>query len=261
MIGGTIHRMRFLPLRAIIEGIRLCVGEKEIRRFAVRPWIIGLLAYAVSLIGALYAHAGLVFRLAGVADGFWGSILYALVWVLAAALLIITATIITFVLVMVLGGIYQTSIAEHVLARMGAKEAPAGTTYASAGKEFVRSVAVESLKLLWILPLMFLVFILGFIPPLLPLAIIAAAWLLAYQSVDFALDVLKFPVWRRVRYAAGHAAPLAIFGLGLMALALLPLAIIFLPPVGAAGGAWLVFSLGGPNGVSSSASKTPDAPV
>lgn len=235
--------MNLLPLQALATGMKLCLGNKTIRHLALGPWIIGIFSSIASMIGAYYAHGVVVAHFIGTPQGFLSWLAYLAVWLGTAVLLIAVALLVSFLLVMLLAGIFQNSIAEYILMEMKNPAPTPGSTPTALAREILRSISVESVKLLWLIPVFMLLFLLGFVPLFLPVVFVLSAWLLAYQAVDFALDVLKYSAGQRLNYALKHFMPLMLFGMGLLGLALIPLAIILLPPIAVAGGTFLVSEL------------------
>ena len=222
---------------ALLHGLRLCLFDPAVRRFAIWPWIVGAVGYPISLFGAYRAHGPLLGWLVGDPVGWWSWIVFWLTWLVAALLLLGASFILTFALVAIFAGAFQSSVAAAVLRASGV-EPPADTS--SLISEVGRTAAVELKKLLVLLPLMILAFIVGFVPLLAPIALAMTAWLLSYQFVDVTLDLFRLPVRRRLRFARRNTGPLLCFGFTLMVCWAVPFLGIFLAPAAAAGAAWLI---------------------
>ena len=158
-----------------------------------------------------------------------------------ALLLFLAAGLFTVIVVMTIAVVSQTSIAVAALQLFGhdaPQEQPSGA--AGLAKEAVRTISVEMLKLVWLVPLFIVLLIAGLIPFLAPLALLLGSWLLAYQFVDLILDIYKLTAWQRMRFALNHFLLLSCFGLVLMLIWALPLAGVLLVPAAHAGAVWLL---------------------
>lgn len=107
-----------------------------------------------------------------------------------------------------------------------------------------RTITVESLKLLWLIPLFIILFILGLVPLLTPFAVLLASWLLAFQFVDITLDIFRLKSSERLRFCIKYALPITLYGLSLTVLWAIPFVGWVLPPAACAGAAWLLSSMG-----------------
>lgn len=227
-------------LLAIIQGFKLCFTRKEIRRLAFWPWLVGFVCYGSAVVGAFYTHGPILAWVVGTPEGFWMTIVYYLAWVLVAMLLLVASMLVTIVFVMIFTSVFQNAIATRVLRDAGIAVPEETTGVSGVAKETARTLVVESAKLLWLLPLGALVFLVGFIPILAPVALFAAAWLLAYQFVDVVLDVLKVGAWKRLLFAVRHGLTMVLFGLTLSLCWAVPFLGFLLPPIAVAGAAWLL---------------------
>ena len=232
--------MSMLPLRALVQGVRLCVGDPAVRRSALRPWLIGIVCALAAIAGVFYGHGYVVGRIVSPPSSILTGALYVAVWLVAALSLTALAIGASLMIVMALSGIYQTQIAEHVLRRFGAVQESAP---GSGIRQAMRTISIELTKLLWMVPVFVALFLLGLIPLLWPIVLPLTAWFIAYQAIDFALDVLGMGVLERLGYAVRHSGSVVLYGLGLVVVGLIPFAIIVLPPIAVAGGAYLVAEL------------------
>ncbi len=221
---------------APLVGILLCFKNKDIRRLALWPWFVGTLSYITTVTTAYYSfpiiyeyfdidRSGHFISLAN-----WG------IWALTAFSLLLTTLVVSLVLVLVLSGFFQTSIAIKVLELNGV-EVPPESGLAS---EATRTVFNELLKLLWILPLGLLIFIFGLIPILTPVALTLGAWILSYQFVDIVLDSLKISARKRLSFSIKHFLKLTIFGFILAICWAIPFLGVILMPCATAAAAWLL---------------------
>ncbi len=230
----------FRSITAIIHGFILCFSNKELRKLAIRPWLIGVVCYFLSLVGAYYSHGPLLSLFVETAEGFFGTIIYYGAWVFVALLLLIASMVISLTAVMILGGPFQTALAIAVFKLQNKKIPEEEEGVKATVKEVSRTIATESTKLLWLLPLFVIVAIIGFIPFLMPFAVVVASWLLAFQFIDVPLDVLKLPTRQRIGFAARHLTTVICFGLTLSACWAVPFLGLFLPPVAVVGATWLI---------------------
>ena len=225
---------------AIIKGLGLCLGDKKVRRLAMIPWGFGAVCYIGSVYAAYRTHPILLKWAVGEPSGFWMWLLYGLAWLLFGVLLLVATLLISMTLVIVFTSVFQTDITIAVLQSLGRSmpEMPGGVR--GALSESSRAVAVEAAKLLWLVPLMGLLLIVGLIPLLTPFALALGAWLLAYQFVDIVLDVYRLTARGRFRFAKENTLLLIFFGGSLSAFWAVPLLGILLPPAAVAGAAWLL---------------------
>jgi len=225
------------PFLALFQGIRLCLFNASVRRHAKWPWLVGVFSYLGTLYGAYRLHGPLVHHFVAEPTGWWRTIVFALAWILAAALLFVASFIVSICLVMVFTSAFQAAIAQAALrAHAGDIELPESSMLA----ETTRTILVESVKLLWLVPLVILVFFVGLIPPLAPLALVLGAWLLAYQFVDIVLDLFHLSARERLRFGRTYSRSLIFFGLALTLCWAVPFLGVFLAPAATAGAAWLL---------------------
>jgi uncharacterized protein involved in cysteine biosynthesis len=227
-------------ITAIFKGFGYCLFNNSVRRLAIWPWLIGLFCYILSLGGAIYLHPLLLQFLIGEPSGFWRTVLYYLVWLLSAALLLVVAGLITVMLVMVFASVFQTAIAANVLKELGRKTPPEIPGFKGLMKETIRTVRVETFKLLWLLPVFAVVLIAGLIPVFAPIALLLGAWLLAYQFLDVVLDLYKLNTRARIMFAVRNLPLVTCFGLSLTVCWAIPLVGVLLAPVAVAAAAWLL---------------------
>ncbi|MFN8390558.1 MAG: EI24 domain-containing protein [Bdellovibrionota bacterium] len=230
----------FRATTAIFHGLRIVLSERSVRSLAVRPWAIGFVSYCLTCFGAIRAHAPLVHWMAGDPTSVGTTILHAGAWILSALLLLVGSMIVSISIVLVLAGLFQSAIAAAVLVHLGSIPPETGDSFLDLAGETGRSILVELKKLIWLLPLMSLAFVLGFIPLLSPFALLVAAWLLAYQFVDTVLDLFKLGAGDRLRFATRHAPLLIVFGAVLTLCWAVPFLGIILAPAASAGAAWLL---------------------
>lgn len=225
---------------AILKGLDLCLRKPSVRRLAVVPWILGAFCYIASVIGAYHAHPLLLEWAVGDPEGFWRHILYWFAYLSFAVLLLLVTLILTMTLVMLCTSVFQTAIVQRVLEELREPFPEEQAGMRGLVKETGRTIVVEAAKLLWLLPLMLIVLIIGFIPLLTPFALLLGAWLLAYQFIDIVLDVYRVPARARFRFARQHSFLLVSFGLSLSICWAVPFLGILLPPAAVAGASWLL---------------------
>ncbi len=229
---------------AIFKGFGFCFSQKQIRRLALWPWLIGAIVYIAAAIGASYAHGSLLSLVVSEPSGFLSYIYYGLAWILVSSLLLVGTLLITVILVMVFTGVFQTAIAVETLKHIGASVPAEQSGVAATVKEAGRTIFTESAKLFWLVPLICFTFILGLIPFLTPVALVLGGWLLAYQFIDVVLDVYRMKTRARIGFAAKHAILMVCFGLGLAACSIIPFVGLLIPPVATAGAAWFLHETG-----------------
>ncbi len=225
------------PVLALLQGLKLCFFTDRVRRHALWPWGIGFVAYCLSLVGAYYSHATVLDWIEPNVSGWMLTLLHPLAWLLAALMLLAVSIIVSVVLVSVLAGVFQSEIAKEVLAIHGIA---LGTQEHSLYQEARRTVFVELRKLLVLVPLMAMAFTLSWIPFLAPVAVVIAAWLLAFQFVDLTLDLFHLPIRRRIRFAYDFKLSFTCFGLILVVCWAVPFLGLLLSPIAAAGAAWML---------------------
>jgi len=227
----------FRALIAIPKGLQICLFEKQVRSLAMWPWIVGIFSYFTSLIGVYFLHPVVLSMVAPLPEGIWNSILFYLAWFFLGLSLVIISIVLSIAFVMVFTAVFQTEIATKVLA-LSSLDLPKQEE--GIIKEGTRTILTEAGKLLWILPLMIVIFLIGLIPIFTPFAFAANAWLLSYQFVDIVLEIFKTTSKERFRFARKNALSLTVFGASLTFLWAIPLLGLLLPPAVVAGAAWLI---------------------
>ncbi len=225
---------------AILRGLSLCLRDGEVRSLATRPILWGVLVYALAIVGAYFSHGWFVGLIAsGDPSGILGTIWYWTAWVLASVLLAVVMGIVAVVAVIAVSGPYQSAIARQVLIRRGivVPEEAGGVT--GVVREVGRTVGVEAGKLVRLLPVIVALPLLGFVPFLTPVVLVAGSWMLAFQFVDVVLDLFKVPVRERFAIARRRWLTVTLFGAGTATLFMVPFAGIVLAPAAAAGAATL----------------------
>jgi uncharacterized protein involved in cysteine biosynthesis len=225
---------------AVMKGVELCVARREVRKYAMWPWLVGTFCYIASLISVYFVHPILLDRIVGSPEGFWATALFYLAWLFFGLILLVLSMFISAVTVIIFTAVFQTEIAIQVLTICGHKIPPEASGITGVVKEGGRAIAVETGKLLWMVPLFIVITILGFIPILTPFALAANAWLLSYQFVDVVLDIFKTTSRQRFAFARRNGIVLCVFGLSLTFLWAVPFLGILLPPAAVAGAAWLL---------------------
>ncbi|MCB0323084.1 MAG: EI24 domain-containing protein [Bdellovibrionales bacterium] len=227
-------------LLALLKGLEFCLTHPAIRKLSLWPWCVGVVSYLGAVYAAYRSHPVLVSYLVAPPEGVWSWIVYSGAWLLVALVLVVLTMIGSTLLVLLCTAVFQTAIATHVLHTLGQSTPDEQTGMKGVVAETLRSISVESAKLLWLLPLMLLVLVTGFFPLVAPLSLLLAAWLLAYQFVDIVLDIYRLPARARLRFARHHAPLLICFGVTLSLAWAIPLLGILLPPAAVAGAAWLL---------------------
>lgn len=223
-------------LVAVFIGLKLCLTNAKIFRLALWPWSIGLLSYCICLYVAFSYHSEIMALITSPTTDYWGTIWYYLAWFLVSLALLLVCSSISLVMVMTLGSVFQSSIAREVI-QLSTFSVPAE---AGVLGELGRSIKIEGLKLLWILPLAIFIFIVALIPILTPLAIALGAWLLGYQFLDTALDIFHLGLRQRIGFALRNGLSVILFGLSLSLLFSIPFLGLFVMPAAVAGAAWLL---------------------
>ncbi len=223
---------------AVFHGFRLCFFDPHIRRLAIWPWIIGGCGYIVAFIISYNIHSSLVGYFVNDGSGILHNLWLGLVWLGVTLFLFIASMLLSVLIVLVFGGIFQSSIALRVASSSGLPLPGEADGMRGTIDEAFRSIRTESVKLLWLLPLSCVALIVGFIPFLAPAALVVGAWLLAYQFVDIVLDIFKLSAKKRLRFAMEHWIPVVTFGLVLSLICFIPFVGLLIPPVAVAGAAW-----------------------
>ncbi len=228
----------FNAVRSSLFGIKSCLSDPSVRRYALKPWAVGFIVYILAGVGAVFAHGPLIAAFTSDPSGFWSHVVYWLIWSGVTLGLIAAASILGVVVVFAVTGVFQTGIVRHVLSLESAPKPPAEASGAAAtAGEIGRTIYVEGTKLLWIVPFGLLILIGGFIPPLAPICFVLSAWLLAFESCDIVLDVYKIPVLKRLKLALGSPIVFTCFGAPFVLLSMIPLLGFMVPPLAAAGAA------------------------
>lgn len=231
-----------MALRALVgflEGARLCFRDPAIRRLAIRPWLFGALGYLAALFGAIHLHPTVVQSVASEPTGFWSSVLYWAAWALAGVMLLVAAAVVALLFTLLLGGLFQTAIAEEILRRKGFDIAEVRGISGISG-EVLRTILTEAVKLMWVVPVMIMLFVLGLIPLLTIPAAVAGGWLLGYTSFDVPLDALRTSALQRLGFSLRNPFLITTYGLLFMAVSIIPFLGILLAPVAVAGAATIL---------------------
>ena len=146
----------------------------------------------------------------------------------------------SLLITLIFSSFFQTSIATEIAKSYGLELPEEETGTAGLLKETSRSLLTEVIKLIWLVPLMLLLFVIGLIPVLTPFAVLTSAWLLAYGPLDIVLDVFKISALKRFKLSITHSKLLLSYGLSLTICGLIPFFAILLAPIAVAGAAWLV---------------------
>lgn len=206
----------------------------------MRPWLIGAAVYLLSLLPTFFFADDLAHLMVGDGSTFWNKFVYACALVVSFLLLFALSMILAMTLTLVLSAFFQEDIARAVL-RKRSELVPQLSVSRSLTQE-AYAISAELFRLLWLLPIFGLLVLIGFIPLLTPLALIAACWLLAFQFVDLALSVLGLGAFRRWGMLSRRPLLMLTFGALLTILWAIPLFGIFLAPIAVAAAASLVLN-------------------
>jgi uncharacterized protein involved in cysteine biosynthesis len=222
-------------ITACLNGFRLCFKDSEVRRLAIKPWLIGFVTY-ITIIGAAFyfIHEPAVLRIVNPPHGWWSSALYYVVSFTIGIVLFALSSMINLFLVMILSGRYQTQIATNLLLRLD-YEIPEDEGLTAIAAEVGRTIWTETTKYAWLIPAFVIVGVIGFFPILTIPALVMASWLMAYEGFDVVLDVTKAGTWSRFKFAMSNGISATVFGLPFVAMAMIPFAGMLLPPILAAG--------------------------
>ena len=212
----------------------MCVRDKKIRSLAIKPWIVATISYLFFGAILFYFHGEILGYLSPDGSGWWISFLQGLLWILVTVIVMTITTALSFVMALILSGIFQTEIAAEILRRNGLPVQTETETISEFSKMIIKSVTTESIKLLWILPLGTLLLILSLIPLLTIPAAVGGAWLLAYGSFDIVLDAWGTTALQRLSFAIRNGLTLVMFGLIMMACCIIPFGGLLLPPIASA---------------------------
>lgn len=232
------------PFTSIPRAFLIILGSRDILRLALWPWIVGALCYLLTGLSAIYLYTPLLYNLMHTPQNWWQAIIYFLLKIGLVILLFSTSLLLSITLVLILTSVFQTAIVEKTLSSLGRAYPGQNSGAKAIAKESLRTILVESIKLIWLLPLMLLCLIMGLIPLLTPFAIILAAWLLAFQFIDVVLDLYRLPIRKRFGFCRRHFFTVLGFGLSLTLLWAIPLLGILIPPVAAAAAGLMLHELG-----------------
>lgn len=225
---------------AIFKGTSLCFKNTKIRRLAFIPWIVASVSYILTTWVALSYRSSLLASFMSEGNSFFHVFLYNLASIGITLLLLFASMLISIILVLILTSVFQSAIASEVL-RMYNHECPQQSNGIKALlSETLRTMLTESFKLIWLLPLLLLLFFLGLIPIFTPIALVCSAWLLAYQFIDIVLDVLLVKARNRLFFSLRNSLTLICFGFSLTILWAIPFLGLFLVPAATAGASWLL---------------------
>jgi CysZ protein len=214
--GGVPVFSDFLSgLTAHVRGIRFALARKGYLGLAVIPFVLTSLLFAVGFsLFATHSDQFLAYFWSPDQAQTTGALLGALYWLYAHVvkyLLYLLSFVLMYFLFMVAANILAAPLYDLIAGRLAREARGGGTLEPTTGISVWRTVIEETKKALFVvvLPL-----VLVFIPVVGQiLAPLAAAWLLAYDFVDFSLcrDTPRFA--DRLRFAARR--PLLLLGFGL----------------------------------------------
>ena len=133
-------------ITAIIDGFKLCLFQANIRKLAIKPWLIGVVCYFLSLYVAYHTHGTVVSWLISDPSSWWTNILFYLVWFIAALILVIVSLIASVAIILVLSGFFQSSIALEVLKSYEIKIPEEDESIKGLAKEAGRSILLNQLS-------------------------------------------------------------------------------------------------------------------
>jgi len=226
------------PIIAPFKGLELCLTNPEVRKFAIKPWLIGAASYFLVAPAAIYSHSYLTASISPAGNSFIANLISFFAWLGVAFGLLLGTIVFTFSIVLIAGSYFHSQIARFILNASG--KLPADQTLLS---EIARTGVTEALKLFWLIPLFLITFILGLIPFFTPVAFVLGSLLLSYQFFDYPLDSLQQGAFRRFAFLMRHVFSATLFGATLIALGTIPFVALFLPPIAVAGAAWLFIEM------------------
>ncbi len=225
---------------AILQGLLICLTRPQVRKLAMVPWLVGVFCYMGSVYLAYVYHADILAQMVDSPDAWYSYILYGLAWIAVTAILAVATLFVTMMMVLILTSAFQTAIATAVLRELNEETPEEEQGFAALMRETRRTIFVEIAKLFWLVPLFIILFFVGFVPLLTPIAFLLGSWLLAYQFVDIVLDVYKLKSGKRLGFAMKNAVPVTVFGASLSLCWTIPFLGFLLPPAAVAGAAWLM---------------------
>jgi uncharacterized protein involved in cysteine biosynthesis len=232
----------FSAIWAIPFGLQVCLFDPTIRKLCIKPWIIATISYLL-FAGLAYAtYSPILNLLVTEPTGFLATLWFYFIGAVLIFFLLACVILLSFVAVMIFASVYQIEIASKILAENGLEVA---INNQGVIKQTGKTALIEMGKLLWLLPLGFLILLLSFSTILTPVALILGAWVLAYEFTDVSLEALGLNFRKRLSFASKNFLPLSIFGLVLTMIWLIPFAGILMIPVATAASAKLVGSLKG----------------
>jgi CysZ protein len=222
----------FHGLSGHAQGIRFALAHKTYLGLAVIPFVLTSLLFTAAF--SLFATNG--DRLLAI---FWspdqaqttGIILTSLYWLYAHVfkyLLYLLSFVLMYFLFMVTANILAAPLYDHIAGRLRRGARGEGSLAETAGLSLWRTMAEEGKKAVFVVAVPLLLVFIPFVGQL--LGPLAAAWLLAYDFVDFSLCLDRPRFADRLRFALGKPWLLLGFGLPLLVpilnLALYPFAIL-----------------------------------
>lgn len=231
-------------ISSLFSALRLCLFDGRYRKLAAKPWLIGALTYSAAIVASYYLHGPILHRMVSEPTGFFSWIVFIGAWIAVTIGLVASTMIISVAIVLVFSAVYQTDLVRAALSDLGVPVPTDEAGLHGTFKETVRTVYVETTKLLWLIPLGVTAFFTGLFPILIPFTVLLISWLLAYQFTDLTLDVLRVPPLKRLRLALSHSRSMIWFGLALSALWAIPFLGFLLPPVAAVAAAQYLERIG-----------------
>ena len=220
--------------------LHLCICNGRVRKIILMPWLIGLcVSILVLIIGALYLQPALTAaaqELLGTSDSMIRS---AVGWAVGIVLYCFLA-LWSLCVVLLLFAFFQDQIAAAVLREHGLKLPCDAHTLGQAIRFSLRSFLRALLLLLVLLPVLLLSLLLSMTVLFAPVGFVLMSWVVAVQCFDPCGEALDLSFARRLRGSVSNLYCYVIVGAIILMLGLIPLSILFLPPLAIVSAAVLV---------------------
>jgi CysZ protein len=240
--SNSTSRRFFLGFGFVFSGIDLLRAHKDLRKWAIIPWIIDiiLLGFGISAGGKhiskwVKSAVGLILP---EGSSFHGLLYYPLIlifWMVFIGVMI-------YLLYLIAGLIaspFNSILADRTLAKLGAKKAE-DLSIIRVGALAIRMALISVARAVILILLGFFIFILAFIPGLNFLALFFAFLVICFDGADYSFEVLEFSLRERFlflrKYFVEFAGMASFVGLTLM----VPGLILLLMPAAVVGCAYVI---------------------
>lgn len=221
------------------KGLGIILSNSELKKMALIPVVATILSLFVGIFVGFSYSAEIV----SLVFGRWidpsGGMINAVFNLAGYILITIVVFMLSYLVASLISIPFNSIIAEKTLAQIGALTIKPETLSEKTIK-FLKMLRVSVLKAVVVLFLVSFVFIGSFLPGISIIAIYLGLLLLAFDCVDYSLEIYEMSLKDRFSFLRQHISALSGFALTLGVVFLIPFFNFLLLPVAVSGGAYLV---------------------